>query len=158
MEKNSDLLPYENTKYRMITCSVLSRECYACASMAENSVDIQIVRQGLHDMGQEKMSSRLQREIDCVETDRYEAILLGYGLCNNGVAGLKSKLPLVIPRAHDCITLLLGSKERYSECIKKNSATFFQSAGWLEQYEDYHTNPESTTVLLGLERYENYVE
>lgn len=154
---NDYLEPFKQSRYKMICCAVLSRECYFCASVAGNTIDVLSIEQGLHDMGQEKMSSRLQQEIDKVDPEKYEAILLGYGLCNNGTVGLTSKLPLVIARAHDCITLLLGSKERYQDVIQENTKTFFESAGWLEQYEDYMTNPESTTTLLGLGKYADYV-
>ena len=84
--------------------------------------------------------------------------MLGYGLCNNGIVGLKSKLPLVVPRAHDCITLLMGSKEKYLDYFEKNPGAFYQSAGWIEQAKDNLSNPESTTSLMGLKQYEEYVK
>lgn len=89
--------PYTQKKYKLLTCAVLYRECYFCASKANHFIDVQIIEQGLHDIGSTKMLTRLQQEIDKVDTEQYEAILLGYGLCNNGIVGLKSKLPLVIP-------------------------------------------------------------
>lgn len=149
---------YTQTRYKLITCAVLYRECYLCASKALNFIDVQIVEQGLHDVGKEKMSTRLQAEIDTVETEKYEAILLGYGLCNNGIVGLKSKLPLVIPRGHDCITVLLGSKEKYRKYFESNPGTFFQSAGWIEQAKDNLSNPESTTRQMGIRNYKEYVQ
>ena len=96
----------------LIACAVISRECYHCAAVSDNIIDIRILDKDLHDMGERKMSAILQDAIDAVDTEKYDAILLGYGLCNNGVRGLRSTLPLVIPRAHDCITLLLGSKDK----------------------------------------------
>jgi len=149
---------YEQTRYKLLTCAVLYRECYFCASKSDNFIDVSIIEQGLHDVGTEKMAARLQQEIDKFDTEKYEAILLGYGLCNNGIVGLTSKLPLVIPRAHDCITLLLGSKEKYLNYFQVNSGTFYQSAGWIEQAKDNLSNPESTTTLMGLKQYEEYVE
>ena len=100
-------------RYMMIACAVLARECYHCAAISKNLIDLTILKQGLHDIGEKKMSSALQREIDAVDIEKYEAILLAYGLCNNGIRNLRSDLPLVVPRAHDCITLLMGSKEDY---------------------------------------------
>ncbi len=149
---------YTQTSYKLITCAVLYRESYLCASKATNFIDVQLVEQGLHDVGKEKMSTRLQAEIDKVDTEKYEAILLGYGLCNNGIVGLQSKLPLVIPRGHDCITILLGSKEKYQKYFDANSGTFFQSAGWIEQAKDNLSNPESTTRQMGMASYQEYVE
>jgi len=150
--------PYNQTRYKLLTCAVLYRECYYCASKSDNFIDVQIIEQGLHDVGTEKMSSRLQQEIDKVDTEKYEAILLGYGLCNNGIVGLKSKLPIVIPRGHDCITILLGSKEKYQKYFDANPGTFFLSAGWIEQAKDNLSNPESTTRRIGLAQYDEYVK
>jgi hypothetical protein len=141
-----------------LSCEILSREGYHCASISENLVDIHLLEQGLHDIGEEKMCSRLQREIDAVDVEKYDAILLGYGLCNNGIRGLRSKITLVIPRAHDCITLLLGSKEKYDEYFKNNPGTFYISVGWVERAKSHLSNPESTTSLMGMGTYEEYVE
>lgn len=104
------------------------------------------------------MPDRLQKEIDNTETGKYNAILLGYGLCNLGIKGLKSKIPLVIPRAHDCITLLMGSKEKYLEYFNENSGTFYQSIGWMERAKDNLSNPESITKSMGMMTYQEYVE
>ena len=38
-----------------------------------------------------------------------QKIILGYGLCSNGIVGVKSRQhTLVIPRVHDCLDLFLG--------------------------------------------------
>lgn len=144
--------------YKLIACAVLYRECYCCASISKNIIDLIILEQGLHDIGEKKMSGRLQEEIDNAEPEKYDAILLGYGLCNLGIKGLNSRIPLVIPRAHDCITLLMGSKERYLEYFNENPGTFYQSVGWMERAKDHLSNPESTTTLMGMKTYQEYVE
>ena len=65
---------------------------------------------------------------------QYEAIILGYALCNNGLVGLTGRsLPLVLPRAHDCITLFLGSKERYIEYFQNHPGVYFKTTGWIER-------------------------
>jgi hypothetical protein len=145
-------------RYMLIACAVIYRECYHCASIAKNIIDVRILEKDLHDIGEAKMSAFLQKEIDAVDTGLYEAILLGYGLCNNGIRGLRSKLPLVIPRAHDCITLLLGSKERYRKYFDENPGTYFESTGWVERGDGTSLdNPESTTSQLGIKDYDYYV-
>ncbi|MBN1845729.1 MAG: DUF1638 domain-containing protein, partial [Sedimentisphaerales bacterium] len=66
--------------------------------------------------------------------DSYDAILLGYGRCNDGVAGLQARaVPLVIPRAHDCITLFFGSAQAYERYFQDNPGTFFRTTGWTER-------------------------
>ena len=87
--------------YKLIGCEILFREICACASVSANVIDIEIMPKGLHDVGEEKMSAMLQARIDAVDADKYDAILLCYGLCNYGTKGLHAALPMVIPRAHD---------------------------------------------------------
>ena len=113
-------------KYLMIACAVLARECYHCAAKSRNLIDLKIVEQGLHDIGEEKMSSALQSEIDAADQENYEAILLAYGLCNNGVRNLRADIPIILPRAHDCITLLMGSNTGYLKYFNEHPGTFFR--------------------------------
>ena len=146
------------SQYMTIGCAVLARECYYCAAISKNIIDLKLLGQGLHDVGEEKMSSSLQREIDAIDPEKYEAILLAYGLCNHGIRNLHAKIPLVVPRAHDCITLLMGSKEDYMTYFHDNPGCFFRSVGWAERAHDNLSNPESTTRQMGMASYEEYVE
>ena len=62
------------------------------------------------------MQERLQDAVIRSDKAGYEAILFGYALCGNGLLGLTAfTVPLVIPRAHDCITLLLGSRQQSAQ-------------------------------------------
>ena len=77
--------------------------------------------------------AEIQRRFDAVPAGKYDAIVLGYGLCSNILAGLKAPAtPLVIPRAHDCITFFLGSKERYREFFDAHPGTYYYTSGWIE--------------------------
>lgn len=145
-------------RYKLIACAVLARECYHCAATSSNIIDLKLVQQGLHDVGEAKMSASLQQEIDAVDQDQYDAILLGYGLCNNGIRNLRASVPIVVPRAHDCITLLLGSKEEYLAYFNENPGVYFRSTGWHERSVSNMSNPESTTRRMGMASYEEYVE
>lgn len=145
-------------RYKVISCAILFREVCFCAALSRNIVDPVFLLKGLHDMGEEKMKARLQQEIDAVDPDHYDAVLLVYGLCNNGVRGLTSRLPLVIPRAHDCITLLMGSKSKYQSYFEEKPGTYFKSSGWIERESDVNTDDQSITSQLGMNRtYEDYV-
>lgn len=103
------------------------------------------------------MRELLQAEIDKVEVEKYDAILLGYGLCNNGTRDLQAKIPLVIPKAHDCITLLLGSKDAYRSFFDKNPGTYYLSPGWIERNTGEYEGAQSIPQQLGLSSYEEYV-
>ena len=132
-------------RFKFVVCKVAQRQAYYCAARSRNIVDIVLMPQGLH-MTPEIMTQRLQdvlAEDICPDGHKYDAILLGYGLCSNGTAGLSASVPLVIPRAHDCITLLLGSKEKYKEYFDSHQGVYWYSDGWI----DTNTQP-------GRERYE----
>ena len=145
-------------RLKLIACEVVYREICLCVSESKNIVDVSFITQGLHDLGQEGMALRLQKEIDSVDETKYDAILLGYGLCNNGIAGIKAnKVKIVVPRAHDCITLFFGSKERYEEYFANNPGTYFETTGWIERDSVNMENvSESVNRQLGHATYEEY--
>jgi len=122
-------------RVKVIACEVISRELYECAARARAAVDITLLEQGLHD-NSDLCRRRLQELIDAAGPDRYDALVLGYGLCNNSLAGIRAgRIRMVIPRAHDCITLLLGSKERYARLFAESPGTYWYSSGWVEYHE-----------------------
>jgi hypothetical protein len=72
-------------------------------------------------------------------------VVLGYGLCGNGLHGIKARQhTLLIPRVDDCIPILLGSYDIYLRQMQAEPATFYLSPGWLEsgshplnEYQEY---------------------
>jgi hypothetical protein len=121
-------------RLQLISCEIFFREMCAAVARSPHQIDIAFLPKGLHDIGAEPMRERLQTAVDQVDPARYEAVLLGYALCGMGIAGLEARsLPIVIPRAHDCITLFLGSKERYLEFFNANPGVYFETTGWLER-------------------------
>ncbi len=125
---------HEPRQLALISCEVMFREMATVVAQSPNVIDLKFLPKGLHDLGCKQMSSRIQTCIDAIDTSRYEAILLGYGLCNNGIAGLVARqIPLVVPRAHDCIALFMGSRHRYADYFTDNPGTYFRTTGWLER-------------------------
>ena len=146
-------------RYVVIACEILFREVCYCASKSKNIVDVQFQRKALHDIGEAEMYKALQDAVNQVNHDKYDAILLAYGLCNNGIRNLHAPIPMVVPRAHDCITLLMGSKEKYADYFAKNPGAFYHSSGWLER--SAHARKEDGSVMhqLGIAKsYEEYAE
>jgi len=43
---------------------------------------------------------------------------------------------VVVPRAHDCMTLFFGSKERYKEFFDTHPGCYFKTSGWIERIGD----------------------
>ena len=121
-------------RLKLISCEVLFREmCDACAR-SPHQVDPEFLPKGLHDLGGKPMTAKIQEVVDRTPEGAYDAILLGYGLCGNGLDGLTARhTRLVLPRAHDCIALLMGSRERYQEYFDQSPGTFYRSTGWLER-------------------------
>jgi len=115
----------------VITCAVLEQEIAHFARGLQHLVRIEILEQGLHNEP-DKLRRELQVAIDRVEAQtEAEVIALGYGLCSRGTEGVRTRrCRLVIARAHDCITHLLGSKERYAAYVARRPGTYWYSPGW----------------------------
>lgn len=123
-------------KLKLVACEVLYRELCALVARSPHQIDFAYLPKGLHDIGAAGMVARLQAAVDQLDTPGYDAILMGYALCNNGIAGLQARsLPLVIPRGHDCMTLFLGSRQRYQQYFTDNPGTYFLTSGWIERGE-----------------------
>jgi hypothetical protein len=101
----------------------------------EEDLQIHYIDQGLHRTPQ-RMLGIVQEQIDTVEAGATE-IVLGYGLCSKGIAGLKCQsVRLVIPRCHDCIALFLGSIESYRRRMQTQPGTYYLTPGWIREKKD----------------------
>jgi hypothetical protein len=97
---------------------------------------------GLHSVPG-NMTGTLQEAIDSIQTP--SLVILGYGLCGNGLRGLKAgQHTLLVPRVDDCIALLLGSYRTYIREFEAVPGTYYLSKGWLEsgshplkEYQEY---------------------
>ncbi|GHT25713.1 hypothetical protein FACS18942_01440 [Planctomycetales bacterium] len=129
---------------KLIACELLLREFCFAAARSPHRIDIEFLPKGLHDAGRKKMSEKVAEAVAAADSlaaqqkdssrNYYDAILLGYGLCSGGTTGFSTKnVPLVLPRAHDCITLFLGSSSRYQTVFSENPGTYFKTIGWIER-------------------------
>jgi Protein of unknown function (DUF1638) len=117
----------------LIACRVFERELELLARTAKTDLQIHYIEIGLHERPSRELGAALQLAVNTVPDEDVDAVALGYGLCNRGLVGLKAHgLPLIIPRAHDCLGMLLGSSKRYLAELDKQPGTYFQSAGWIE--------------------------
>lgn len=120
--------------FKLIACEIYYRELCLLAAQSPDIIDLVFLSKGLHDIGTEKMRARLQENIDQTPPDKYNAILLAYGRCNNGTVGLLTgNNKVVIPRLHDCIGVLLGSAARHQKWFNDHPGTFYRSSGWIER-------------------------
>ncbi len=138
-------------RYKIIACEVFFREI--CSQLVNHSktFDLEFLPKGLHDLGCERMKSRLQERLDVVPAGRYEAILLLYGLCNNGLCGLTSAhTKIVIPRSHDCIAIFMGGRAKYEEYFNSHPGTYYRTAGWIERESAEGAGEDTIMDKLGM--------
>ena len=147
-------------KFKVLACEVFTREINTLAKNCANDLKIEFLPKGLHDLGQEKMLARLQEQVDAASDKGFDAILMVYGLCNNGISGLTARdTRLVIPKAHDCITLFLGGRKEYREQFEGHPGTYYRTTGWIEHESPDGAGDETIQQKLGLfMAYEELVE
>lgn len=115
----------------LVACEVFRPELDWLSSMLPAKPAIMYLEQGLHERPDE-LRNRLQASIDELENRGAERIILGYGLCGRGLAGICSRRArLAMPRAHDCIPLLLDCDQREAAEASLDGGTFWMSPGWL---------------------------
>ena len=165
-------------RYKLLACKILTREIASILWRCPHTIDLTMMSLRLHERP-ENLHKALQAEIDLIDANEddhtnelekhgLDAILLGYGLCSNATLGLRSKkYPLVIPRIHDCISLMFGSRERYAEYAKTYPGTFYFTQSWCdimpspapeqmeqkraELMEKYDDDEETVEYLMSLE-------
>lgn len=137
-------------KYKVIACGVFEPYLNHLAEESPNEIVVKTLDAGLHSRPND-LRLLAQAEIDEASREGgYDAIILFYGLCGRGTANLISRdIPVVIPRAHDCITLFLGSAEAYLREFNKNPGTFYHTLGWIQK----KINPKNREAS---ELYSNY--
>lgn len=137
-------------KIKLLACEVFFREVCHLVAVSPTTCDLEFLPKGLHDLGAERMVARLQERIDAVEQG-YDAIALAYGICNNGIVGLTARgTRLVIPKAHDCMTLFLGDRKRYRQYFDANPGTYYRTSGWFEHASSGSAGEDTVPQKLGL--------
>lgn len=117
---------------KLIHCQVFTREVEQVIAQSAHAVDCESIPMGLHSLGVD-MRPHLQARIDAADAQGYHAILLGYALCGRGTEGLAAgRTQLVLPRAHDCIGVLMGSRHRYAHYFQNHPGVYYRSPGWVE--------------------------
>jgi N-methylhydantoinase A/oxoprolinase/acetone carboxylase beta subunit len=146
-------------KYKVIACGVLEHELKAAAQTVGAEVELEVLSAGLHARPRD-LRRQIQAVLDATRPeDGFDAVCLAYGLCGRGTAELVARhVPVVIPRGHDCLTLLLGSAAAYHAQFTRQPGTFYVTRGWFERKvrpatQDVHENlpvgPRSSEAASG---------
>ncbi len=136
---------------KLISCNVFQREACWAVAQAPQAIDLEFLELGEH-ANSANLRGKLQAAIDAADaTDRYQAILLLFGVCGNATVGLQAgKTMLVMPRAHDCCTILLGSRKKFQEEFGAAPSTPFSSSGYVERGSYFmRTDDGLNTVAYG---------
>jgi hypothetical protein len=115
----------------VLCCEVLRLEVETFAKDYPHIAAVEVIEMNLHETPL-RLKETLQKKISEVEARHHpDAVALVYGLCGTGLVGVRAQTrPLVVARAHDCVTLYLGSKERYMQMQKEQPETYWYTPGW----------------------------
>ena len=126
-------------RYKLIGCEVFARPAYLAAANSQHIIDMEFTKLRSH-LKPVELREEIQSLIDST-ADRYDAVLLGYGLCGNSTAGLKARsLPMVIPRAHDCCTIFLGSRSAFEGYFGQTPSAPWSTACYYERSYGWYSD------------------
>lgn len=163
-------------RYLYLVCAVLREEMYALLHKKVQDVLLWELPANLHNQPaqlRDELSRQLQKA-DALPTagedpeKGIEGIVLVMGLCGGALNGLRAgRHPLIVPRAHDCVTLFLGSKSRYEELFSAyNGKAYWFTLAFMKQgslpteesfeemrriYEE-HYDEENAAYLVDMEK------
>ena len=90
----------------------------------------QFLDAGLH-ATPKKLNLRVQEQINALTEP--STIVLGYGLCGNGLNNIHAgEHTLIIPKMDDCIAMFMGSRQVFLDEFMKEPGTYYLTKGWLQ--------------------------
>jgi len=117
---------------------------------AQANKNITFFDYGLHKVPK-NLRQTIQSAIDSIEQP--SLVLLGYGLCGNGLDKINAgRHYLLIPRTDDCIAILLGSYPAYLREMQKQPGTYYLSKGWLESGSNPLQESQELEIKYGSEK------
>jgi hypothetical protein len=138
-------------RLKLICCEVFLREASIAIAESPHVVFPEFTPIAAHS-DSKQLRTLIQRLIDEAEGKQFDAILLGFGLCGNSTHGLEPRgVQLVIPRAHDCCTVLLGSRKAFEKHFAGNLSAEWSCLGYMERGQSY-LHDTSTGRMMGLDK------
>ena len=112
----------------VVACSMVRDELERAMEQTGRQYPVTWLDAGLHNYP-DRLKKELQAAVDQLPPCR--RVLLAYGFCGNSIAGIKAgEFEVILPRADDCITALLGSRRRRLELSREGGA-YFLTRAWL---------------------------
>ncbi len=122
-------------KLKVVACGVFEPEIVPLVEKSRNQIHLVLLDAGLH-AEPAKLRTQVQDHIDSAAA-AYDAVVVVYGLCGRGTAGLVAReIPVVLPRVHDCVSLFLGSAGEYRRQFARHPGTFYITPGWYKHKID----------------------
>lgn len=145
----------ESASAIIVGCQAITEEIMFCLESDGIKTPLVTLDAGLHNRPnvlREEMQGLLDR---IHNTDR---VLLAYGLCGNGLDGIRSpRCRLALPRVDDCIALVLGSRSAYKKVLEEKAGTYFVTRGFIREritpwddYERYKEKAGEDKAMLAL--------
>ncbi|MGL5346624.1 MAG: DUF1638 domain-containing protein [Peptostreptococcaceae bacterium] len=133
----------------IIACENLKDEITYIAKELNLELDIVYLESQLHNTPI-LLNEKLQNEIDKYQSK--DNIILLFGLCGNGLAGLKSKnSKLICPKVDDCISLYMGGVDKRMK-LKDATATYFFTKRYIENEFSIYNEMKSMKLKYGEEK------
>jgi hypothetical protein len=115
---------------KIISCEVLRNE----VERVNPGYEVEFFEGALHDHP-DRLRAAVQERILATPGER--DLRLCCGRCSNGTVGLEAgRHRLTLPAVDDCISLLLGSKQRYLEEHGRQPGTYYYTRGWIDFIDD----------------------
>jgi hypothetical protein len=116
----------------IIACGVFRSDLTAILDSGALKAEVRYLPGGLH-TEPDRLRAELQDAVD-EASKKYRTLVLLYGLCGRGVAGIRSgSSTLRLPKVHDCISLFLGGVAEYRRQFSHAPGTYYISAGWYQE-------------------------
>ncbi|MBN8216589.1 MAG: DUF1638 domain-containing protein [Spirochaetes bacterium] len=118
-------------KSALIACDVFRQEVEGLRGGSPDLAHVEFVELALHE-NPPRLKKALAERIGALEArGGFDRILLGFGLCGNALVGVgPSKCDLVVPKAHDCVSIFLGGREAHEALQKEHPKVYFFLPGW----------------------------
>ena len=114
-------------KTEIVCCETIRNELCAAMESSGARYPVHWLPAGLHNVPKD-LHRTLQTIFDQISCGR---LLLAMGLCGNAISGAWTRdFELILPRADDCISLLLGQERRLA--LGREKPTYYLTKGWLD--------------------------
>ncbi len=133
----------------IVACNTLADEVNLALKSTGTTHPVYWIDSKLH-IRPEQLKEQIQAAIDRISN--VTTIILAFGFCGNGLAGIRSETArLILPRADDCISLLLGSQE-LRNLLSKEAPRYFFTRGWIESEHNLAGELEYCVRKFGYKR------